>query len=68
MVVKALRNMGGQAHLSDLYREVERLCRLPGSERPLTKHWEAKVRQRVQMLPNVERVGEGVWRLIDKAG
>lgn len=48
-------------HLSLLYAAVKAECERRG--RPLTKHWQAKVRQVVQRSADFERVSKGVWRL-----
>ena len=55
----ALHRLGGQASLQALYAEIDR--EYAAADR--WTHWQAKVRQVVQLDPEIERVGEGVWRL-----
>lgn len=66
IVMEALTNLGGVAHLGDLYREVEKVCHK--RRRKVTTFYQDKVRQVVQRLPGVrpvKRMGPGYWR-IDK--
>lgn len=60
LVLRALTRLGGEASLSELYREV--LQQAP--ERvSLNEHYQAKVRQTVQQLDNVFSPARGVWKL-----
>jgi hypothetical protein len=59
LVQGALQNLGGQASLRELYAAIEKAA--PGN--CTGRHWKAKVRQVVQLDPDVERVAKGVWRL-----
>ena len=56
----ALSDLGGEASLQALYARIEQSS--PSSWLPT--HWKAKIRQQVQLDPEVERVAEGVWRLV----
>jgi hypothetical protein len=59
VVREALARLGGQASLQALYAEINRVHHV-SSRWP---NWQAKVRQQVQLDPEVERVAKGVWRL-----
>ena len=59
LVHGALQYLGGQASLRELYVEIEKAA--PGN--CTGRHWKAKVRQVVQLDPEIERVAKGVWRL-----
>ncbi len=59
IVRAALQRSGGQAPLSELYAEIERVC----PRAWLSTHWKPKSRQVVQLDPMIERVAMGVWRL-----
>jgi hypothetical protein len=58
-VREALARLGGQASLQVLYAEIERVHHV-ASER---RNWKAKVRQQVQLDPDIEHVRKGVWRI-----
>lgn len=63
-MIRALHNLGGDAHLSDLYDEVAKVCR-SGSGRSLTTFYREKVRQVVQKSDAFVqyRRGTGYWAL-----
>ena len=63
IVREALDRLGGQASLQALYAEVNRVHHV-SSRRP---NWQAKVRQQVQLDPEIEHVAKGVWRLKSSA-
>lgn len=63
IVREALASLGGQASLQVLYAEVNRAHRVSVG-RP---NWQAKVRQQVQLDPEIENVAKGVWRLKSSA-
>jgi len=60
MVVReALARLGGQASLQALYAEINRVHHVASQRR----NWKAKVRQQVQLDPDIEHVRKGVWRI-----
>ena len=57
----ALEELGGEAHLSQLYEH------LKGHPKALAnRHFKATIRQTVQKYPDFERVVSGIWRLTDE--
>ena len=59
VVREALARLGGQASLQALYVEIDNEYQATSRWR----HWKAKVRQQVQLDPEIEHVAYGVWRL-----
>jgi len=58
LVYAVLENESGSMTLTEIYSKLE--------GQPKTKvnpHWQAKVRQVLQRMPQAERVERGVWRL-----
>jgi len=72
-IVQALKNLGGEATLRELYGEVERI-RIP----PMSKTWPAKVRQTLEFHSSdskvfkgkdyFHKIGKGIWALRNQAG
>jgi hypothetical protein len=61
-VRKVLRSLGGVAHLQEIYRGVQ--ADYDGTRE--RKNWKAKIRQVLQRDPEIERVGDGVWRFVSE--
>ncbi len=67
-VIKALKNLGGQATLSDIYSEVERI-----RTAPMPKSWQASIRQAIEShssdshvflgKDDFRKLGKGTWAL-----
>lgn len=71
-IVQALKNLGGQATVKQIYAEVERI-----RVEPLTKSWHASVRERIEAHSSdsnyfqgkdlFRKIDRGVWALRDSA-
>lgn len=69
-IVQALKNLGGQASLDQIYAEVYRI-----RKKPLPKSWQANIRDRIECFSSdshifkgkdyFRRVSKGVWALRD---
>ena len=70
-IVKALENLGGKAHLSEIYKEVEKIRPLE-----LNNTWDRTIRRELEtnssdsevfdgedLFYSVEGIGKGVWGL-----
>jgi hypothetical protein len=72
-IIQALRNLGGQATLKEIYAEVERI-----RTSPLPKTWHASIRGRIEDNSSdsesfkgkdyFRKVGKGTWALRDQDG
>lgn len=58
LIQAALQEIGGKAHLKDLYQIIEET-----EKAKKNKHWKEKIRQILQIHDNFEPVGQGVWKL-----
>ena len=60
IVRQALVSLGGQSSLSDLYQHIAQAAPERLQDNP---HWQAKVRQTLQLAPAFTRVESGVWMI-----
>lgn len=58
LIQAAFQEIGGIAHLSDLYRVIEDTEKAKNN-----KHWKEKIRQVLQLHDNFESLGGGQWKL-----
>ena len=58
LVYGVLENEPGAMTLAEIYSKIEDH---PKAKR--NRHWQAKIRQVLQRMPQAERVARGVWRL-----
>lgn len=71
-IFQAIKNLGGQASLSQIYSEVKRI-----RNEPLTKSWQASIRERIEAHSSdsknfkgkdlFEKIESGVWAIREKA-
>lgn len=71
-IVQALKNLGGQGTLNDIYSEVERI-----RKEPLSISWKASIRERIEAHSSdsrnfkgkdfFQKVGKGMWALRDQS-
>ncbi|MBC8492793.1 MAG: HNH endonuclease [Chloroflexi bacterium] len=76
-IITALENLGGQAHLSDIYNEVARIRIRSG--KPLPKLWQGTMRRKIlnhapasagytgtAIFEPVGQLGSGIWKFHDR--